>query len=282
MICYVYVMINREVSQLQVITKITTQKKRQDRYNIFLDNVYAFAVDEQVFISYDLRKGLSLSNETIEEIISAEGYQKSYGMAIRYLGFRMRSIKEMETYLEGKEIGRLEIEKIIVALLDKNLLNDEQFANAFVKDRKNQTIKGPIVISRELREKGISEKLTSQALAHYSYEEQYEKVLKWAKKQEERRSNDSHRKQKDQIKLKIMQKGFNGDIVNDVLAALNSEIDDTEERAAIQYHADKLHRRYSQRFAGYELKGKIKTALYARRFSKDLIDEYVEKITDGV
>lgn len=263
---------------MQVITKITTQKKRQNRYNIFLDNEYAFAVDEQLIISYDLKKGLSLSAETIDKIITAEGYQKSYGLAIRYLGFRMRSVKEMTTYLEGKEIGRLEIDKIITALLDRKFLNDEQFANAFVKDRMNQTIKGPTVINRELREKGINEKLATSALNQYSYEEQYEKLFKWAKKQQERRSNDSHKKQQEQIRLKMMQKGFNADIVNEVLTDLNSKVDDSEERAAIQYHADKLYRRYSQRFSGYELKGKIKTALFARRFDKELIEEYVEKI----
>ncbi len=40
------------------ITKITTQKKRKDRYNIFVDEKYAFSVDEEVLLKFHLKKGM--------------------------------------------------------------------------------------------------------------------------------------------------------------------------------------------------------------------------------
>ena len=49
---------------MPIITKITTQKKNKERYNIFMDEgkgeQYAFSVDEAVLIKYQLKKGMEL------------------------------------------------------------------------------------------------------------------------------------------------------------------------------------------------------------------------------
>lgn len=282
MTCYVYGMIKGEVSQLRVITKISSQKKRLDRYNIFLDDAFAFAVDQQLILTHQLKKGKQLSEEEVNRIIHAEGFQKSYLMAVKYLGYRMRSEAEMRTYLTRKEIDELEIDRIIVQLFEKKFLNDEQFARAFVNDRMNQTSKGPIVIRRELAEKGIKHKLADDALKAYSYEEQYETALKWANKQEGRRSNHSFRKKQEQLRMKLMQRGFDKEVIQDVFDELQSEIDVTDERVALEYHAEKLHRKYSSKFSGYELTQKLKSGLYTKRFPGELIDEYIEKITEDM
>lgn len=275
-------MINREVSQLRIITKISIQKKRQDRYNIFLDNEFAFAVDEELILTYQLKKGKQLSEEEIDSIMHAESFHKSYLLAVRYLGYRMRSEAEMRDYLRRKEIGELEIDKIIDQLFEKKFLNDQQFAKAFVSDRMNQTSKGPIVIRRELAEKGIKGKLAEEALKLYTYEEQYETALKWATKQSERRSNHSHRKKQEQLRVKLMQRGFDREIIQDVFAELQSEINIADERAALEHHAEKMHRRYSRKLEGYELTQKLKSALYTRGFPGELIDEYVAKLTENM
>ena len=39
--------------KLPVITKITQQKKDNERYNIFLDEKYAFSVHETVLVNLD-------------------------------------------------------------------------------------------------------------------------------------------------------------------------------------------------------------------------------------
>jgi regulatory protein len=39
------------------ITKISAQKNNEERVNIFLDEKYAFSVDLDVLVKFDLRKG---------------------------------------------------------------------------------------------------------------------------------------------------------------------------------------------------------------------------------
>ena len=59
-------MIDIEVSQLATITKISIQKKAVDRYNIFLDDNYAFSVTEDILIKFNLRKGLTKQTKRLE------------------------------------------------------------------------------------------------------------------------------------------------------------------------------------------------------------------------
>lgn len=50
------------------ITKISTQKKNTERFNIFLDDKYAFSVDADVLVKFELKKGKELDDLDIIEI----------------------------------------------------------------------------------------------------------------------------------------------------------------------------------------------------------------------
>ena len=53
---------------MKVITKIGRQKNNQERYNIYLNDEYAFAVDESTLIKFGLMKGKTLEQFDIDEI----------------------------------------------------------------------------------------------------------------------------------------------------------------------------------------------------------------------
>lgn len=54
---------------MAVITKITRQKRNEERYNIFLNDEYAFSVDESVLVKYRLTKGMTIDEWTLGELI---------------------------------------------------------------------------------------------------------------------------------------------------------------------------------------------------------------------
>jgi regulatory protein len=64
------------------ITKITTQKKRKDRYNIFVDEKYAFSVDEEVLLKFQLKKGMELDDLLLAEIQFHDEIQKAFTDAL--------------------------------------------------------------------------------------------------------------------------------------------------------------------------------------------------------
>ena len=85
-----------------VITKIEAQKKK-GRYNIYLNDAFAFGVDEATVVKYALFKGTELTKEQIEEIKHDDCIQQAYQKALHFLNFKLRSTKEVYEKLEKYE-----------------------------------------------------------------------------------------------------------------------------------------------------------------------------------
>lgn len=266
---------------LKTVTKIQQQKKRKNRYNIFLNDEYAFAIDEDVFVKYHIHKGMELTEKEIQEITNDEDFHSTYVMAINYLSYRMRTSREIRTYLREKEVTQEMIEEVVNRLEREELIDDQSFAEAFVRDRMKQTSKGPRIIVKELQEKGVNRDIASSAVLQYDEEEQFSKAYKWAQKEAKKKSTHAAKRQKTQIHNKLMQKGFASDVVSAVMNEIEIEVDEEEEYRKLEKQAYTLLRRYEKRHEGYELKMKLKAALYQRRFSKELIDEFIEKIDES-
>lgn len=263
---------------MPVISKISIQTKNKQRYNIFLDEQYAFSVDEAVLVTFHLRKGLELTKQQIEEILYEEQIRKGYQLAINYLSYRMRATKEMIEHLKSKEIDSNNIAIIIDRLVSENYLNDGDFAKAFVRSRINLTFKGPEVIRRELIEKGMSEKEINEALKIFSYEEQLEKAAHLLQKKYPKQLKTSRADQDRKMYTLLLSKGFTSDVVQQVLNEKNAENEEaqSDEWDAITYQGEKAFKKYRDT-DGWEQKQKIKQFLFRRGFSIDLIDKFIEE-----
>lgn len=265
---------------MSTITKITTQKKRKHRYNIFIENKYAFSVDEDVLVKHKLAKGLTLEPSEIIELLDAESLQQSYVTAIHYLSFRQRSRAEIERHLYKKEIEPNHIEIVMDRLDKESLLDDLGFAKSFVRERIRQKKKGPKIIIQELMEKGVSKSNINEAIKIMTFSDQYAIAFTFAQKRADRPKKESIEKQKQQIRASLMQRGFDSDVINEVMQEIELSKDKEAEWEAIKYHGDRMYRRHSKRSSGFELKQKITSALYARGFKSEQINQYIdEKLT---
>ncbi|SER05160.1 regulatory protein [Virgibacillus subterraneus] len=266
------------------ITRITTQKKRKNRFNIFLDEgqgeKYGFSVDEAVLIEHKLRKDLDLDDTTIATLIQKDTLHKSYTLAINFLSYRMRTKKEIYDYLVKKEVDEEHITKIMDKLLDEGLIDDKQFADSFVRTRIQTASKGPMLVKKELMDKGVSKLIASEAVDLFTYEEQHVKATKWVEKKLNTSKSNSFKQQVQQLQSTLMQKGFTQDVIKDVLADVQEEKNDDAEWDAIVKQGEKLLRKHQQKFEGYELRNKMKEALYRKGFTFDLIDTFLEASLD--
>ncbi|MEC5424143.1 recombination regulator RecX [Virgibacillus sp. C22-A2] len=266
---------------MRKITRITTQKKSKNRYNIFLsegqDEVYGFSVDEAILIEYKLRKDLELDDSMIDTLVKKDTVHKSYTQAINFLSYRMRTKKEILDYLVKKEVDSEHIKVVIEKLNKEKLIDDKEFADMFVRTRINTTIKGPSLIKKELIEKGVSGSIASEAVEQFTYEIQYEKILKWIEKKVNTKKNDSFQKQVQQLQVTLMQKGFTHDVIKDALADINEEKDDDNEWNALVYQGEKLFRKYQPKMSGYKLHNKMKESLYTKGFAMDMINRFLEE-----
>lgn len=266
---------------MPVITKITVQQKKKDRYNIFIDNgdgeKYGFSVDEDVLIKYQLKKGMELDDFAVTEIFYQDDIRKAYSQAIQYLAVRMRSEQEVRQYLKKKEINEQIINEVIHKLYQYQFLNDQEFAYAFVRTQMNTTDKGTIVIRQELKEKGISDGIILASLLEYPYEIQIEKGFKLANKFVEKNKKDSVKLLKQKLEQMLIRKGYSFEIIQEIIREIDMDKNEDEEMAVLRKQGEKLAGKYS-RYTGFEFLQKMKQALYRKGFTLEQIDLYLTEL----
>ena len=86
-----------------VITKVQAQKAK-NRFNIYINDEYSFAVDDSILVKHRLIKGKELDNETIEVLKVKGELSKAYQAALHYLNYKMRTEKEIRDYLSKKRL----------------------------------------------------------------------------------------------------------------------------------------------------------------------------------
>ncbi|WZX99266.1 recombination regulator RecX [Bacillus sp. FSL W7-1360] len=267
---------------MAIIAKITAQQKRRGRYNIFLQEGsierYAFSVTEDVLIKYDLKKGRELDEDHMRAVLSAEAYKQAERLALRYLSYRMRSEKELCTYLQQKACEATHIEEVVTRFKQEKWLDDVAFAKAFVQTKINTTLIGPNKLRHALMEKGVAESAQEVALAIYDRTQQKQCVSAWLEKQLVQAANvrESKQMRKQKWTNRLLAKGFTFELVQTVLEEVTSE-DEANDWASLCYQAEKVTRTYARRFDGFTLQQKVKQALYRKGFSFSEIDRYIDE-----
>lgn len=84
--------------------------------------------------------------------------------ALRYLGYRPRSIAEVDQYLRQRGFSQANIETALTKLRSYNYLDDEKFAHDWAHSRAHGNGYGPRRIEQELRLKGLDAGVVRQAL----------------------------------------------------------------------------------------------------------------------
>lgn len=263
---------------MAIVTKITTQKKNQERFNVFIDygkgEEYAFSVDSEVLIRFQLKKGMELDDFSFLEIQYQDDIRKAYNLAVNYLARRMRTEKEIKDYLVQKEMDEPIINEVLHKLADQKYINDEEFALSYVRTQKNTTDMGPDVIKIKLKEKGITQGIIQLALVEYPQSEQIEKATKMCEKFFQKNIKDSERILKQKAEQMLLRKGYPFAIIHIAMNEAEMDKDVDEEMEAIHYQGEKAQRKFSK-YTGFEYEQKMKQALYRKGFSMDLIEKYL-------
>mgnify|MGYP000214913436 CR=1 FL=1 len=154
------------------ITAIEAQKRSKNRFNVYIDDSFAFGVHEDVLLSHNLTVGMELSADYVEKVLLAEEQSKANSYALRLLGYRARSEQEIRSRLTQKGYESFIVEGTVRFLKEKGFLNDYAFAKALVKDELNLKQSGEALIKQKLLQKGISKEITQRVLGDLLDEEE--------------------------------------------------------------------------------------------------------------
>ncbi len=197
------------------ITKIEKQKNNEDRLNIFLDDEFAFGINQKLLRKFNLKKDKEINEEEKSKILEAEQADKALELAYRYLGYRPRSEQEIRDYLEKKEIDSKIIEKTVKKLKKQGQIDDREFVKSWINWRKNKR-KGPYFIKNELYQKGVGKDLIEELLDK-CYTKSEEKEIAQEAAQKKGLKSEMTYKQKGKIYRFLGQRGFSSDIIKEVI-----------------------------------------------------------------
>lgn len=147
---------------METITDLTTQKRKPDRINVFLDGQFAFGLSASLAVG--LVVGQQLSPEDIEILKRKESVEKAKQNALRYVSLRPRSEYELRTHFRRKAYEDVVIDEVIAYLVAIDLLDDTAFANFWVEQRETFRPRSRFALSQELRQKGISREIIDEVL----------------------------------------------------------------------------------------------------------------------
>lgn len=261
---------------MKVISKITRQKNNPERYNIFIDDKYEFAVDENTLIKFGLTKGTVLEQHEIDEITYQDEIAKAFNKALGYLSFQMRSEYEVKKKLLDAGHGEAVVMEAIHKLERLGFLNDETYSKALLETKKRTMKKGPRAIRQDMQKKGIDKSLQDKVLGGFSHEEQLQLAMELAEKEVRGGSRKTPAQLKQKIQEQLMRKGYSFTIVSEVLAQMTFEKDDDEWESLIDGQGEKIWRKYSMKLTGRELHMKVKQALYQKGFPVEIIQRFIE------
>jgi regulatory protein len=147
---------------MKKITAIQVQKKNPNRVNISLDDEFAFGLSR--IVAAWLSVGQVLSDEKIAALQIEDAREVAYQRAMRFLGYRARSAREVRDNLEKHETPEIVIEEVLKRLQETNLVNDQEFAQAWVENRNTFRPRSRRALAMELRRKGLDDDVVQDTL----------------------------------------------------------------------------------------------------------------------
>ena len=83
---------------MAVITKIESQKKNQDRVNIYVNNEFFMAIYTELVYSFNLKKGIEIDENNLKNLLKDEMYIKAKNKALNILSKADQSEKKIKEH----------------------------------------------------------------------------------------------------------------------------------------------------------------------------------------
>ena len=148
------------------------------------------------------------------------------GFALKLLGFRSHSRKELEQKLLKKGYSAERIEQVVEKLTGLGLMDDRMFGIELIKSRSRRKPSGKLKIRMELRKKGVSDSIIGDLLKDY---DSAELCYRAAEKKIGllRGATDEMRKKK--LEVFLYNRGFEWHDVQSVITRLFKGLTDVED-----------------------------------------------------
>ena len=199
------------------ITEISVQKKNKNRCNIYIDNVFAFGVSNELIYKENLKVGMMVDEEKLKKISYEENLINCKETALKIIERSYKTKKEMIKRLLEKGYALEEVNETLKFLEEYNFINDESYTKAFINDRTKT--QGKQKIKYALKNKGVSDEIIEEELSKLDMEKEKENANILALKKYNiliKRESDKY-KLKEKIIRFLISRGYNYEVAKDAV-----------------------------------------------------------------
>lgn len=200
-----------------IITKIEKQKYNENRFSVFIDYEFAFGIDKEHLIKYNLCENMCIDKTTFDEIVENIVFNKARDKAISFLSYKMRSEKQLKQKLADNDFSDYVINKVLTLLKKYGYINDYDYAKNFVYDKINVKSYGSYKVKYELKQAGISDDIIKEVLFD-TYETEMLQAVYFLKSKINKKNINSQNidyKQKQNLYASLFRRGFSYDIIKE-------------------------------------------------------------------
>jgi regulatory protein len=104
-------------------------------------------------------------------LLSDDEIEKAFQRALNFLSYRNRSEQEIRQNLQKHQIPETIIQPVLERLREGSLVNDREFAEIWIENRREFHPRGKRALRSELYRKGISDQIIEEALQDINEEE---------------------------------------------------------------------------------------------------------------
>ena len=205
---------------MNIITKIEVGKRNKERVNIYIDEEYAFSISAELIYKENIKVKDKIDVDSLKKLADEDNYIKCKNTALKTIERTYKSEKELAQKLALKGYDDHIINRTINFMKEYNLLNDNNYATMYVKDRSRNVGKKKIKYS--LLQKGIDEEIIESELEKINNDEVKAIVYEMALKKYKvfsKRENDNYKLTQKLYRF-LMGKGYDYDLIKDVVKSI--------------------------------------------------------------
>lgn len=136
----------------------------RNRVRVFVDGELRCELALELVSEAELRSGEAVEASTLRRLVDADEAWRAREAALRLLSYRARSRQEVRRRLSQKGFPSGIVERCVARLTEEELLDDEAFAGAYVRETLRLRPRGPFGMVRELQGKGVARELAERVV----------------------------------------------------------------------------------------------------------------------
>ncbi len=247
------------------------KKMSNGKYKIEFDNNEKIVTYDDIILKNSLLYKNELTLQELNEINKDNSYYDIYNKTINYITKRLRSEKKIDTFLDKFELEDEKKNKIKNELRKINLIDDIKFASSYISDRIHLSNDGSEKIKTSLFNYGIDSNIIESEINKIDDEVILDKLNKMIKKKVVNNHRYSLYILKQKLIVELINLGYKREMIVECLEQYTNTNNNIEKEYDRQYN--KLSKKYEDDKLYYQLKQK----LYQKGYSKEEIEEVIQK-----